>query len=67
MDLSSLSENSWSGSYFTDYPVTVTAEAHRGYRFVRWEGDVCTQSPTVTLTLPEGGALLRAIYEPDEN
>lgn len=62
-----LSDNSWTGSYFTDYPVTVTAEAYRGYRFVGWEGDVCTQSPVITLTLPEGGASIRAVYEPDTN
>lgn len=62
-----LSKKFWTGTYYTDYPVTITAEEQKGYRFVRWEGDVCSQSPVISVTLPEGGASIRAIYEPYEN
>ena len=58
-----LSEGIWSGTYFTDYPVTVTAAANDGYRFVRWEGDICTESPVISFYLPEGGVSVRGVYE----
>ena len=32
-----LSGQNWSGRYYTDYPVTLTAEAPEGYSFVGWE------------------------------
>lgn len=53
----------WSGTYFTDYPITITAEAKNGYRFVGWDGDLQTESPEISFILPEGGISVRAIYE----
>lgn len=54
-----LSSGSWSGQYFTDYPITVTAEAAAGYRFVGWKGDKTASS----LTLPvDGGLHLEAVF-----
>lgn len=32
-----LSGQNWSGRYYTDYPVALTAEAPEGYSFVGWE------------------------------
>lgn len=32
-----LSEGMWTGYYFTDYPVTLSAEAKEGYAFAGWE------------------------------
>ena len=32
-----LSEGTWTGYYFTDYPVTLSAEAKEGYAFAGWE------------------------------
>lgn len=58
-----LSEGQWSGSYFTDYPVTLTAVPAKGYRFVRWEGAVQTGEPEISLKLHKGGAQLRAVFE----
>lgn len=58
-----LSDGHWDGTYFTDYPVTLAAEAYGGYRFVRWEGDIQTEDPVITLNLPEGGMSVRAVYE----
>lgn len=61
-----LKNGPWTGTYYTDYPVTLTAEAREGYRFLRWEGDICTESPEISFVLPEGGASVRAVYEPGE-
>ncbi len=32
-----LDSGDWNGQYFTDYPLTLEAEAAKGYSFVRWE------------------------------
>ena len=63
-----LTDGSWSGTYFTDYPVTATAVAEKGYRFVGWQ---CSSplSPeeakqeSVTLQIPTGGVTLTAMFE----
>lgn len=34
-----LSAGDWTGQYYTDYPLTLKAEAAKGYSFVRWEID----------------------------
>ena len=39
----------WSGEYYTDYPITLTAAANDGYRFVRWE---ITDSPPTSQKRP---------------
>ena len=66
-----LSKGSWSGEYYTDYPVTVTAKARVGYEFVRWEktavsGDVKkTEYGEKTLEIPveKGGVRLNAVFK----
>ncbi len=58
-----LSDGQWSGQYYTDYPVTVTAVPADGYRFVGWEGAVSALEPEVQVTLAKGGAQLYAIFE----
>lgn len=56
-----LSDGLWEGQYFTDYPITVTAVANRGYRFAGWRGT--TDSKEATLTLPvDGGVMLEAVF-----
>lgn len=61
-----LVEGKWCGEYFTDYPVTVTAVARKGYRFVGWECDSLAEEnkdeSTITLNIPTGGVNLRAIF-----
>lgn len=56
-----LSSGEWSGLYFTDYPVTVTAEAGEGYQFLGWKGDA--ESTDATITIPvDGGITLEAVF-----
>ena len=56
-------DGQWTGQYYTDYPVTVTAIPAEGYRFVGWEGAVNTDAVEVEVTLTEGGVRLNAIFE----
>lgn len=62
-----LVEGKWCGEYFTDYPVTVTAVARKGYSFVGWECDSLAEEnkdeSTITLNIPTGGVNLRAIFQ----
>lgn len=56
-----LSSGSWSGQYFTDYPITVTAAANDGYEFVGWKGDADGAGETVTVSV-DGGIALEAVF-----
>ena len=62
-----LSEGEWTGSYFTDYPVTVTAVANDGYRFAGWQSghisDGGSEQPVLTVEIPEGGIRLQAVFQ----
>lgn len=58
-------DGSWTGRYFTEYPVTVTAEAKPGYRFVGWEGTYNGSEASVELSV-NGGVSIRAIFEKTE-
>ena len=62
-----LKDGSWRGRYFTDYPVTVTAVANSGHRFVGWQINETAMEQsgqeTITLDIPEGGLKLSAIFE----
>ena len=56
-----LTSGSWSGRYFSDYPITVTATAGDGYEFIGWKGDA--EGSGETLTLPvAGGVTLEAVF-----
>lgn len=59
-----LSEGTWSGQYYTDYPITVTAQANPGYRFAGWKGDSDGTETTITVRL-DGGAALEAVFLPE--
>lgn len=58
-----LTEGSWCGSYYTDFPITVTAVPKEGYRFVRWEGNASGTEETVEVPVEAGGITVKAIYE----
>lgn len=58
-----LDDGQWEGTYFTDYPITVTATPKRGYKFVGWKGAVDTAEATITLPV-DGGIVLDAVFEP---
>lgn len=53
----------WSGSYYTDYPVTVRAKAKAGYRFAGWVGSVSSKKEKLSVSLSEGGVQLQAVFE----
>jgi len=40
----------WSGIYYKNIPVTLTAKAKEGYTFTHWSGDVSGTSPQITFT-----------------
>ena len=56
-----LSDGSWSGQYFTDYPITVTANPAPGAKFVGWQGDVESDQDTITVPM-DGGVHLEAVF-----
>ena len=59
------SMSSWSGKYFTDYPVTVKATAKEGYRFDHWEVTGATVADTTSdeITVPVSeGVTIKAVY-----
>lgn len=58
-----LASGRWSGQYFTDYPITVTATAKPGFRFVGWRGDAEDSAPSLTLPV-DGGLSLEAVFAP---
>ena len=55
IDFTSLSNGSFSGKYFTEYELTLTAAPKAGYKFAGWSVDGCTisnaKSATATVTL----------------
>jgi len=67
IQLNSLNLNSfpWSGSYFPNVPVTLTAIPNAGYRFLKWEGVTSNSNqPNITVS-PKANLALTAIFERD--
>lgn len=62
-----LSEGTWTGRYYTDYPVTVTAAANEGWRFAGWRGDQSSTDGTLSVSLENGAVKLEALFEKTEN
>lgn len=58
-----MTDGQWSGQYYTDHPVTVTAVPAAGYRFVGWEGAVHSDDQQVQVKLTKGGTQLNAVFE----
>ena len=59
-----LTAGSWTGSYYSDYPVTVTALPKDGFRFKNWIVDG-VEYPDAELTVPlaESGTQIYAVFE----
>ena len=56
-----LSAGIWSGQYFADYPITITACANDGYEFLGWKGDANGVGETITVSV-DGGSTLEAVF-----
>lgn len=56
----------WSGQYFTDYPVTVTAMPQEGYEFVGWRGAAVSSETQVEVEIENGGITLEAEFRKAE-
>lgn len=60
-------QGKWRGEYFTDYPITLSATANEGYRFVGWEitggqeTDIITET-SLELEIPETGLHIKAVF-----
>lgn len=60
------SMSTWSGKYFTDFPVTATASPKDGYAFDHWEVTGATVSDTYsdTITVPVSeGVTIKPVYK----
>ncbi len=58
-----MTDGSWSGQYFTDYDITVTAVPAEGYTFTGWDGSVQSGQQTVKVPV-QAGVHLKALFEP---
>lgn len=63
-----LNEDDWTGQYYTDYPITLKAEAAEDYHFVRWEieggeiADGAAQDSEIQVRL-NGDTKISAVFE----
>jgi hypothetical protein len=53
----------WTGSYFADIPLTVTAIPKKGFDFSHWSGDTTSVAQTLTM-VPKAGMSLTANFKP---
>lgn len=59
-----LTDGGWSGVYYTDYPVTLTAVPAKGHTFVGWEiNGERVDGATVEVEVLKGGSTVNAIFE----
>lgn len=56
-----LTDGSWEGQYFTDYPITLTAVPKDGYQFLGWKGDADQIDSALTVSV-DGGITLEAVF-----
>ncbi|MDE5596808.1 MAG: hypothetical protein K2J04_03145, partial [Lachnospiraceae bacterium] len=63
----------WSGEYYTDYSITLSAVANEGYQFVGWKqisaidkessDSVLSEEKSIELTFDARGISLQAVFE----
>ena len=58
-----MKKGSWTGAYYTDYPVTVTAIPEDGYEFIGWSGSVVSNEETIEVPVTAGGVDLKAEFQ----
>lgn len=56
-----LEDGTWSGQYFTDYPITLTAIPNDGYEFSGWKGAQNGTSASITVSM-DNGPVLEAVF-----
>ena len=61
-----LSGGSWTGRYFTDYPVLLTAIPREGYCFAGWRGGQFPNENVISVDLKQGNVTIEAIFEKAE-
>ena len=65
LNTAALAGETWSGQFFTDYPILLTAAPAEGYQFAGWRGDVTGTEDRMEVSLPENGLRVEAIFEKD--
>lgn len=59
-----LKNGSWTGKYYTDYPVTLTAKPNWGYKFVGWtNGNEMLEEEQISVQLKEGECSWKAVFQ----
>ena len=59
-----LRAGSWKGSYYTDYPVTLTAIANEGYEFVGWKNkDSFMETAQISVEIAQDGCNWEAVFQ----
>jgi hypothetical protein len=58
-------DSSWTGDYFQDVPITVTAKPKFGYTFSHWENGSISTDATLVLNIQDT-IILNAIFEADQ-
>lgn len=65
VDITASTNAPWTGVYFSANPITISAKAHPGYRFVRWQELPEPQDTQITNTFAVStGLTLTAQFEP---
>ncbi len=56
----------WTGAYFTNYPVTLAAQARPGFQFVEWRRDGAFHDTNATIEISLAGAVqYEAVFKAD--
>ncbi len=59
-----LENGTWKGQYYSDFPVTITAQANEGYEFVAWRhGEETYPDNTLSVSLTSGDNLWTAEFK----
>ena len=59
-----MADGVWSGEYYTDYPVAVSAATREGYTFQGWEvnGEAAGAEAAAEIPVTTGGVTVRAVF-----
>lgn len=57
--------SAWEGRYYSDFPISVSANAAEGYHFAGWRGDIESAEGEVSVSLENGDITMQAWFEQD--